>query len=188
MAVCPNCGAENQDGSKWCGSCGKSLLVCSPKNKIDIFTLVTSILLIINSLGFMSEALPGMFVFSFENMRRYKRLYYTGYESREISFGIYFAFFTVAIFAIIMCIFALLSLRKNTGLLKLKVMSGILLFINIVASAIALACILFDIVFGNHSVIVRFLPLLVAQFIITVLFLAATVRKSRKMKSQGCRL
>ena len=40
---CPNCGAENQDGSKWCGSCGKEL-----KRK-KILLLISSIMLIIYS-------------------------------------------------------------------------------------------------------------------------------------------
>ncbi len=185
MVACPNCGAVNQEGSNWCGSCGKSLIPPSPyiKNKIDIFTLISSILLIINSLGFMVKVIPGMLVPFFDNMRRYRRIYYIGYESKEISFGIYFALYAVAIFAMIICIFALLSLRKNTGLFKIKIMSGILLAVNIIAFAIAFICMNFDVIFGKHSVIVRFLPLLVVQFIITILLLVATIRKSRKIKS-----
>lgn len=181
---CLNCGATNQDGSQWCGSCGKSLLTPVPcSKKIDVFMLVSSILLIINSFGFIVKAFPGMLIFSFDNLHRYRRLYFTGYESREISFGIYFAFFAVAIFAIVMSIFALLSLRKNTGLQKFKVMSGILLSANIISFAIAFICKTFDIIFGNHSIIVRFLPLLIAQFVVTVLFLIATIRKLRKIKT-----
>ena len=41
---CPNCKAENPDGSKWCGSCGKNL-----QRKKALF-LASSIILILYSL------------------------------------------------------------------------------------------------------------------------------------------
>lgn len=48
---CPNCGAENQDGSKWCGSCGKEI-----KRK-KILLLVSSIILIVYSVSALLQVI-----------------------------------------------------------------------------------------------------------------------------------
>ena len=67
---CPNCGAVNQDGSQWCGICGKALkrkkavlivfsvilLLCVPANILQVFN---------SSLGQVVSHLSSLFYSSF---------------------------------------------------------------------------------------------------------------------------
>lgn len=148
---CPNCGAENQDGSKWCGSCGKEL-----KRK-KILLLISSIMLIIYG---------AMDVWSY--LSRTLNLLTSGYvfnQPHALLFLIFtFIFLIGAITGFIAGVTSLISISKN------KPASNILAIISFVCYIFS-GIISMGVMFGIIPIWVTFTSLFFIMLLPVCIFL-----------------